>query len=451
MIADPRLALRHGPMTVFQIAVVVICTLLNMIDGFDVLSMSFTAPLIAREWGVSPATLGILLSAGLAGMSAGSLLLAPAADVVGRRGVVLVCIAVLSAGMFASALAPGVWTLALCRFGTGIGVGGVLASGNTLLSEYASDRRRDLAISAMVVGYSAGAIIGGSISAYLIAVFGWRAAFVFGGTVSTLLFPFALLYLPESLDFILAGRPANALSRVNAVLRRLGKPEAAALPPASVADVSVRAVLGVFDRRFRSGTVLICTSFFMLMLSFYFVLSWTPKNMVDLGFTVSEGISGSILLNLGGIIGGLAFGYYAGRSHARRLSPIMLGFCFLAIVAFGLLHGGLITVMAGAFVAGFFLIGSMASLYAIVPMIYPAQVRNTGTGIAIGFGRLGAVVGPYLGGLLIAQGWSRAAYYAVLALPILIAVLAIRRIPLLEAPGPRTDIAAAIADLGGRA
>jgi MFS family permease len=91
--------------------------------------------------------------------------------------------------------------------------------------------------------------------------------------------------------------------------------------------------------------------------------------------------------------------------------------------------------MTGATVSGFFLIGSMASLYSIVPQIFPARVRNTGTGLAIGFGRLGAVAGPWLGGILIAAGWQRFVYYAVLALPILVAATAVRRIPLLdEAP-----------------
>jgi MFS family permease len=190
-------------------------------------------------------------------------------------------------------------------------------------------------------------------------------------------------------------------------------------------------VIGVFEGRFLPGTLLICLSFFMLMLSFYFVLSWTPKNLVDLGFSVSQGIFASVLLNVGGILGGLAFGYLAGKSHARKVSPFFLAALFVSIVGFGALHSGIVPVMIGAFVAGFFLIGSMATLYALVPQIYPALVRNTGTGLAIGFGRLGAVVGPYLGGLLIAAGWQRFAYYAVLALPVLISALAVRHIPLL--------------------
>ena len=429
MTADARTILRDGPMTFFQIVVVAICTLLNMIDGFDVLAISFTAPVIAKEWGVEPVTLGVLLSAGLAGMALGSLFLSPVADLVGRRAVLIVCTAIISVGMLGAAATSNVWELAGLRLLTGLGIGGLLSSGNTLLAEYAPDRWRDLSISSMVVGYSGGAIVGGSISAYLIAAFGWRAAFIFGGACSTVLLP-VILYLPESLDFILASKSKNRLASANAVMRRMGHPPMAALPEVTAEEISTRAVIGVFEPRFLKATLLICLSYFMLMLSFYFVLSWTPKNLVDLGFSVQQGIFGSVLLNAGGIIGGLSFGYLAGRSSARKVAPYMFVALFVSIVGYGALRSGLVPVMTGAFVAGFFLIGTMASLYAIVPQIYPARVRNTGTGLAIGFGRLGAVVGPYLGGLLIAAGWQRVAYYSVLAIPVLVSAVAVRRIPL---------------------
>jgi len=426
MNSDPRLAIRDGRMTSFQLMVVLICVVLNMVDGFDVLAMSFTAPLIAREWGVEPATLGVLLSAGLVGMGAGALFISPIADVIGRRAVVILSVVIMSVGMFASAATTGVLELWLCRFATGLGIGGVLASGNTLLAEYAPTRWRDFVISTMVIGYPVGAIIGGSIFAILVSLYGWRSAFVFGGLASTVLLPLILLYLPESLDFILSRRRADTLGQVNSVLGRLGRPSLTALPDLPREETDTKAVIGVFEPRFIKSTLLMVLSFFMLMFSFYFVLSWTPKNLVDLGFTVEQGIFALVLLNLGGIFGGLAFGYFARLSSARTLAPYMLFGLFVVIVAFGMVRTGVIAMMAGAFIVGFFLMGSMAGLYIILPYVYPPKVRNTGTGLAIGIGRVGAMVGPYLAGLLIAAGWDRVAYYSVLALPVLISALAIR-------------------------
>ena len=322
MTNDPRQALREGSMTSFQVVVVVICVVLNMVDGFDVLAMSFTAPLVAREWGVDPATLGVLLSAGLVGMGTGAIFISPIADVMGRRAVIILSTVIMSLGMFASAATSNVLELGLCRFATGLGIGGVLASGNTLLAEYAPTRWRDFTISMMVIGYPTGAIIGGTVFAYLVSEYGWRSAFLFGGAASTVMLPFIILYLPESLDFILTRRRENALAQVNRVLRRLGRPLLTALPAISREEAATKAVVGVIEPRYLKGTVLMTLSYFMLMFSFYFVLSWTPKNLVDLGFTVEQGILALLMINLGGIVGGLLCGYGTRRLE-RPLAHIL--------------------------------------------------------------------------------------------------------------------------------
>ena len=423
---DPRQALREGSMTSFQVVVVIICVVLNMVDGFDVLAMSFTAPLVAREWGVDPATLGVLLSAGLVGMGTGAIFISPIADVMGRRTVVILSTIIMSLGMFASAATSNVLELGLCRFVTGLGIGGVLASGNTLLAEYAPTRWRDFTISMMVIGYPTGAIIGGSVFAYLVSEYGWRSAFLFGGAASTLMLPFIILYLPESLDFILTRRRENALAQVNDVLRRLGRVSLATLPTISREEAATKAVVGVIEPRYLKGTVLMTLSYFMLMFSFYFVLSWTPKNLVDLGFTVQQGIFALLMINLGGIVGGLLCGYGTRRLNARALTSWMLVALFFFIVGYGTVQTGVVPMMALAFLVGLGLMGAMAGLYIIVPHVYPPSVRNTGTGLAIGIGRIGAMVGPPLAGVLIAAGWERVAYYSVLALPVLISALAVR-------------------------
>jgi benzoate transport len=426
MTTDPRQALREGSITSFQVVVVVICVVLNMVDGFDVLAMAFTSPLVAKEWGVEPATLGVLLAAGLVGMGTGAIFISPIADVMGRRTVVILSTIILSIGMFVSAWTSNVVELWICRFVTGLGVGGVLATGNTLLAEYSPTRWRDFTISTMVIGYPMGAIVGGSVFAYLVSEYGWRSAFLFGSAASTLMLPFIILYLPESLDFILTRRRGNALAEVNRVLARLGKPLLDALPSIPREEAATRAIVGVIEPRYLKGTVLMALSYFMLMFSFYFVLSWTPKNLVDLGFTVEQGIQALLFVNLGGIAGGLICGYGTRRLNARSLTSWLLIALFFSIVGYGMVRTGFVPMMALAFLVGLFLMGAMAGLYIIVPHVYPPNVRNTGTGLAIGIGRIGAMVGPPLAGVLIAEGWDRVAYYSVLALPVLISALAVR-------------------------
>ena len=232
MTADPdvRRAIEDGPLSAFQVRAIGLCVALNMLDGFDVLVMAFTASEVAREWTLSGARLGVLLSAGLFGMAAGSLFIAPWADRLGRRAVTLGCLSVITAGMAASALARSPAQLTALRVLTGIGVGGILASLNVITSEYASKRWRATAISLQVTGYPIGATIGGTIAAVLITTYGWRSAFLFGAASSLLMIPIVVQTLPESLDFLLARQPPGALDRLNALLRRMGRAPVDALP-----------------------------------------------------------------------------------------------------------------------------------------------------------------------------------------------------------------------------
>lgn len=430
--SDVRESVREGAMSQFQIVAVTICMAINMLDGFDVLAIAFTGPLIAKQWALTPTELGLLFSAGLAGMALGSLILSPLADIFGRRQLVLLGLAMITVGMTFSGLARGLNELLLLRLFTGLGIGALLSSINTIVTEYASYRRKDFAVSFMSIGYPVGATLGGIIAVFLIAAFGWRSVFFFGGVLSALLIPVVLVRLPESLDFLLTHQPRNALSRINTLLRRMEQEEVSQLPePRHLHDNEATSVFAVFDRAFLSRTLLICCSYFLTMVPFYFMLSWTPKVLVDEGLSLSTGISGALLMNASGVVGGLLFGLLAGRLGLRRLTSYVMVMFFAAIVGFGFAgnHLGAELVLAGT--VGFFLIATICGLYAVVAAMYPPRVRNTATGLALGIGRIGAVVGPYLGGVLIASGWSRPAYCSALACALLGAALLIRRVPLM--------------------
>ena len=440
MTQDVRDVVREGAMSRFQVIAVTVCMAINALDGFDVLSIAFTGPRIAKEWMLAPTQLGLLFSAGLAGMMLGALLLSPLADLIGRRFLVLFGLIVITAGMALSGLARGLEELAILRLFTGLGIGSLLSSINTIVMEYASRRRKDFAVACMSVGYPIGATIGGTIAVFLIADFGWRSVFFFGASLSAALIPIVLVTLPESLDFLLAKRRSNALARVNALLQRMGRAELTELPPPNSAQTEARGVLAGFDKAFFWRTLLICTAYFLTMLPFYFMLNWTPKVLVDEGLSLSTGISGAVIMNGAGVFGGLLFGAVASRLGLRPLTSVFMVLFFGSIAGFGAAGTTLPLLLGLAAAVGFFMIGVISGLYAVIGAMYPVRVRNTGTGLALGIGRLGAVAGPYLGGVLIAAGWSRPVYCTVLAAPLLLAALVIRRVPLLdgktEAPAP---------------
>lgn len=169
--------INQNKMMKYQWFIIIICIFLNIIDGFDVMVMAFTAPSVSAEWSLSGAQIGLLLSSGLFGMAAGSIFLAPLADKIGRRLLILICLFIAGISMLACAFVPSHSTLALLRFITGVGVGGILACSNVLASEYANARWRSLAVSLMSTGYGIGATFGGILSLTLIEHLGWRSIF----------------------------------------------------------------------------------------------------------------------------------------------------------------------------------------------------------------------------------------------------------------------------------
>lgn len=412
---------RMAPLQVFAVAV---CVFINGLDGFDVLAIAFTAPAIARDWQLSPVALGSLFSAGLIGMSVGAFFLSPLGDRIGRHNTILVCLGILGAGMLLSAAAENLLQLWTLRCFTGLGIGGMLASINTVTAEYASPRRRDLCIALMSLGYPIGATLGGGIAAFLIAQQGWRSVYAFGGALALVLVPVVLFGLPESLDFLLVRQPRGALARVNRILHRLGREPLAVLPaqPASAARQGSLAAVLAPERR--GDAALICLAYFGVMLAMYFVLSWTPKLLVELGFSDAGGISGSMLMNLAGIAGCLLLGLGTNRFGLRRLSVLIMLGLFAGLVFFGVVPAQASLLLLAVIVLGFCMYGCIAALYAMVPVVFPVEGRTTGTGLALGVGRLGAITGPYLAGIMIAAGWSRASYCLVLALPLLVAAAA---------------------------
>lgn len=428
MNSDIRKALDEGEMSRFQWAAVAVCVVLIMLDGFDVLVMAFTAASISAEWKLGGAQLGLLFSAGLFGMAAGSLFLAPFADRFGRQPIILLCLVLIAAGMLASALAQSAFQLGALRAITGVGIGGMLASVGVITAEYSSNRWRSTAVALQATGYPIGATIGGTIAAVLLTHYGWRSVFVFGGLATAVMIPLVLLRLPESVDFLVARRPANALGKLNGLLDKMHRPLLTELPALPVRDAKAtaqRGFAGLFAPGMLGSTLLIWSSFFLLMFSFYFALSWTPKLLVSAGLSAQQGITGGVLLNVGGIVGGSVFGILASRLNLGWLTATCMLATAIAMATFGAYTSDLTIAFAVAFAIGAFIFGSMAGLYAFAPIVYPAAIRTTGMGWSIGIGRIGAILAPLTAGVLLDRGWNPPQLYYVYALPLLVAMLTV--------------------------
>lgn len=406
---DPRQTIANSPLSRFQILIIALCTFLVALDGFDVLAISFSAPGIAKDWGVSRGALGIVLSMELIGMAFGSIFLGNMADRFGRRPTILFCLIIMASGMYLASIATGVNTLSAYRFYTGLGIGGMLSAANAMGAEYSNLKRRALAVVIISTGYPLGAIIGGSVVSQLLVTHSWRSVFEFGAIVTALFWPVAYFCIPESVEFQYEKRPKSALKNINKTLLRMGHDAIEHLPNLSAKANKAKAKSStpfrdLFSNKFAAITTLLTIAYFAHIMTFYFILKWTPKIVVDMGYAPS--LAGSVLVwaNIGGALGCVLIGLLSLR---YKIQPLVIIACFIAsilVVIFGRGYTALTQLSMITAAAGFFINSAIVGLYAIFTNIYPTHLRATGIGFIIGIGRGGSALGPILAGFLFANG-----------------------------------------------
>jgi len=416
MAEDPSRILSDAPMRPPQVVAIALCVLLNALDGFDVLSISFASPGIAREWGVERAALGIVLSMELIGMMVGSIALGALCDRIGRRPTILGCLAIMGSGMALAMLANDIATLSMFRLFTGVGIGGMLAATNAVTAEFANARRRSMAVAIMAGGYPVGAIIGGSIASTMFAAgYDWRSVFALGAVATALCIPLIWFLLPETVAFLAHKRGPNALDRVNAVLRRLGHTTIDALP-APTPGGSRGGIGRLFQPGLAAITILLTLAYFAHIMTFYFILKWTPKIVVDMGFSPASAGGVLVWANIGGATGALVLSLLTQRLSVRWLTIGGMLLSTAMVAGFGHAPADLGTLSLIVAVAGFCTNGAIVGLYAMIAQSFPTALRASGTGFAIGVGRGGAAVSPIIAGFMFQGGIGFAGVALTMAL-----------------------------------
>lgn len=424
--------LRHQidirPMSGYQWLIIALCTFLNALDGYDVLAISFTSNAVTEEFGLSGTELGIVMSAALVGMAVGALTLGPVADRIGRRNMTILAIIVNAIGLFLSATADSAIELGIWRIVTGLGIGGILVGTNVLSAEYASRKHRGLAISIYAAGYGIGAALGGTAMVGLINSFGWRSVFVVGGIMTVISLILVLPLLPESASYLYNRQPKNAQAKAERIAHRLGYRQPVDLTVADTAAQRSEQETGIsklFTKQNRRVTLVIWTTFFVIMFAFYFVNSWTPRLMHATGLSENLSMFVTVGLTLGGAIGSVVFGLFTSRWSTRVVLSrfTVLAAILMAIFVFSA-QWTVVVLILGVFV-GLFINGCIAGLYVLTPQSYSSGLRSTGAGWGIGIGRFGAIIAPTATGALMDAGWSPEAIYVSVGVLILLATVAL--------------------------
>lgn len=421
MTFNPKALIDKNPMTGLQYSTIFICFLMNMLDGMDVLVISYTAPAIAKAWDISPQALGTVFSAGLFGMTIGTLFLAPFADKIGRKNIILISGIIMGVCIYLTSYSTSITHLLIYRFISGLGIGSMLASTASLASEYTPNKTRDFWVSFVISGYPIGAVVAGLVAAKVIPTDGWQQMFRIAGIASMFSVPLILFFLSESIDFYLRTQPKNALEKLNKILTKMKVQPLESLPIIEKIK-SKLPVDQLLKTEFKKPTLQLWAALFMAFAALYFLTSWIPKLAKDAGLSMELAIYAGTVFNIGAFFGIITQGYFSSKYGLKKTLGVILVLTGVLMASFGLFVGSDVILLILALL-GFGIQGGFVGLYALSARLYPTEFRTTGVGWAMGAGRLGGIVGPMIGGLLIGAGLGIATNFLIFAVPALLSGL----------------------------
>ena len=383
----------------FHALVVFWCAFIIIFDGFDLGVVGTVLPVLMEEWSLTPVEAGAMSSFALFGMVFGSLIGGPLADKFGRKNVIIFCVAFFSIFTGLCGLAQGPTEFGIYRFLTGLGLGGVVPNTVALTSEYSPKSIRSFLTTTMFSGYAAGGLFASGVGIVLIPRFGWESVF-YVGALPLLALPFLYKHLPDSIEFLVARKQDHHVRKVLMKVSPAYKPQETDVYEMVMPQKTGFPVAELFKNNRGVSSVMFWTASFLCLLMIYGLNTWLPKLMANMGYSLGSSLFFLLVLNAGAILGCLIGGWASDRWHGKKV--LLLFFC-IAVVSLSLLGyvSGPFLLYPLVAIAGATTIGTQIILYAYTAQFYPIQIRSTGVGWTTGVGRLGAVVGPMLGGYLL--------------------------------------------------
>jgi AAHS family 4-hydroxybenzoate transporter-like MFS transporter len=407
-----------GPL---QIRVFALCMICLIMDGFDVQAMGYVAPAVLRDFGAPGPALGPVFSMANVGVLVGSLLFSMLADKIGRRPVIIGATLWFSVMTIATGFAQNLDQLLWLRFISGLGLGCIIPNATALVGEFSPKRSRVTLTMGITVGFTAGAAVGGFVALWLIPLFGWRSVFYVGGAVPLVIAVAMYFSLPESLQFLAVRR--TRLDLLAHWLKKLDPTIQVGPSTEYVSNEKPRSgapVRHLFSEGRTTVTLLLWVIYFMNLLILYSLSNWIPTVFTGMGYSQNAALIAGTLLQVGGTLGAYGLAWAIAR---KGFLPVLVATFALATVSVALIGQPGLTfnvVATIVFVAGWCIVGGQPGLNTLAATYYPTVARSTGVGAALGVGRLGAIIGPYAGGVLLAQQWSAQQLFWAAAVPSLV-------------------------------
>lgn len=427
-VRDVGAIINDTPINGFRGSIFALCFIVMMLDGFDTQAAAFVAPTLMGEWKLTPGTMGAIFSSVLLGAIIGAFLLGYVSDKLGRRYILAACVAWFGVFNLATALSTTADAFLIFRFICGLGLGGAIPNVVAMVSEYAPEKRRATLVAAAWAGFGLGAVIGGLVSIPLITAFSWHAVFVLGGILPLIVAPFILWKLPESVKFL--SLSANNNSAIAAVVRKINPQGDYQESDTYVVRNEKQAgtkISAIFQDGLALGSVFLCLALFMSLLLVYLFLNWIPLLLRTSGLSMQNALLGTVIFNFAGLFGSIACGWLIDRNKKHGLF-VLIGVYVLgaiAVASIGLVGPTFGAIMTTIFLSGFLVIGVQLSLQAVIAAYYPTAIRGTGIGWSQVVGRSGSLIGPIVGGYLVAAGFTPAQLFQISSAAPLLAALSL--------------------------
>ncbi len=392
------------------------------VEGFGAQNAGYIAPALARAFQLRQTDLGSYFSLGLFGLMLGALLVAPLADRLGRKPVLVGCASIFGLCSLAQSLSPSVALLFTFRFLNLLGIGGAMPNVIATTSEYSPSRSRSLMIIVMFNGFTAGSVAAGLFAARMVQAMGWGSVLIAAGIMPLALVPLLLFLLPESARFL--ATKEGTQSQIATIVRRIDpnvRAETVFLPEVdSKLGISVAAL---FHGGRARKTALLWILVFCSLLDLFLLSSWLPTQIASLGISIAIAILIGSLLQVGGMVG-MVLGWVMDRLGPHRTLCLSYVIAAVAIACIPAASASVPMLSLAVFAAGFGVIGGQTASNAVAADTYPTEIRATGVGWFLGVGRAGSIVGPLLAGFLLSIGVSNRAIFLMAVAPALVAAFA---------------------------
>ncbi|MFB5188777.1 aromatic acid/H+ symport family MFS transporter [Alicyclobacillus fastidiosus] len=407
----------------FHLLIVVLCTFMIMCDGYDLFMYGTIVPSLMQAWHISAVVAGSLNSYALVGMMIGALVLGPLSDRFGRKNVIILSCIGFCVFVGLCGFADGPTMFASFRFISGLGLGGLMPNAVALVTEYSPKPLRSTLVALMFSGHPLGGVLASIIGMHLVPTTGWRSV-LWVGAIPLLAVPLFYALVPDSPTFY-ANR--GQTERLAALLRKLTGDNDYTAADEFVTDTERRKGFPV-RKLFAGGralsTIMFWLAFFMCLLTMYGLTTWLPKLMTNAGFALGSSMASLLALNLGAIAGAIVGGRLADRFGAKIVLVTAFIVAAVSMTSIGSKPSMFILFLL-LFIAGGTTTGTQIVANAYVSQFYPDEVRSTGIGWALGIGRLGGILGPTMGGVLLTQHLSLPINFLAFAIPSVISAIAI--------------------------